>query len=98
MSEYEFSAEVWRWKGESAWHFITLPDDISDEIEATTHAAGFGSVRVEVRVGETTWRTSVFPSNEVKAYVLPIKKAVRLSEGCHEGVLTQVILNVVEQG
>ena len=54
MSEFEFSAEVWRWKGESAWHFIT--------------------------------------------YVLPIKKAVRVSEGCHEGVLTQVRLNVVEQG
>ena len=31
--------------------------------------------------GETVWRTSLFPSAEAGAYVLPVKKAVRVAEG-----------------
>ena len=42
---------VWLWSGEGGrWHFVTVPEDQSDEIRA--HALGsrrgFGSVRVEV--------------------------------------------------
>ena len=80
-----------------AWFFVSLPFDASDEIEAVAGPGrsdrGFGSVRVEVTIGDSTWRTSVFPSTEQKTYVLPVKKAVRVAEGLEEGSTATVRLS-----
>jgi Domain of unknown function (DUF1905) len=38
-----------------------------------------------VRVGGSEWLTSVFPDSKQQAYVLPIKKAVRVAEGIVPG-------------
>lgn len=91
---YRFMASLWLWKDEGSWWFVTLPDDVSDDIEEShgSHAGEFGSIKVEVTVGATTWRTSLFPSNEVRAYVLPVKKAVRTDESLTEGEPFQVSL------
>lgn len=96
---YEFEAALWQWSAkEATWTFLTVPPDVSDDIEAQSAdgKVGFGSVRVEVTIGATTWRTSVFPSNEHEAYVLPVKKAVRTAEGIDEGDTVAVALRVVD--
>ena len=71
---------LWIWKGEAAgrWYFITIPEEESVEIKAHALGAprGFGSVRVEARVHDVTWRTSVFPLNS-GGYLLPVKAEVR---------------------
>jgi uncharacterized protein DUF1905 len=71
---------LWIWKGEAAgrWHFITVPDEQCDEIRAHAFESprGFGSVKVEARIGDVAWRTSVFPLNG-GGYLLPVKKEVR---------------------
>jgi hypothetical protein len=101
VTTYDFAAPLWQWevKDEAtsgAWFFVSLPFDVSDEIEATAGPGnGFGSVRVEATVGTSTWRTSVFPSGERKTYVLPVKKAVRLAEGLSEGTEATVRLSLV---
>lgn len=94
---YRFTAPLWRWKGDSAWHFVTLPFDQSDEIDERTTATqgGFGSVKVRVTVGTTTWTTSLFPSSEQKSYILPMKAAVRKAESISEGDAVQVLLELV---
>ena len=76
-----FTSLVWIWKGSDVagrWYFVTVPDDQSAEIKAHAFGTprGFGSVRVEARIGEVTWRTSVFPLNS-GGYLLPIKAEVR---------------------
>ncbi|WP_312855852.1 DUF1905 domain-containing protein [Nocardioides stalactiti] len=101
MTTYDFTAPLWRWLAKDeetsgSWFFVSLPFDVSDEIEATAGPGkGFGSVRVEVTVGATTWRTSVFPSTEQRTYVLPVKKAVRTAEGLAEGSEAVVSLTLV---
>ncbi len=83
---FSFEAELWRWQGATgtAWIFVTLPLEVSEEIRETQAMTGpqrgFGSVRVEVRIGNTTWRTSVFPDKSSGCYVLPVKKAVRAAQ------------------
>lgn len=92
---YEFESTVWRWRDDGAWHFLTLPDDVSDDIDdRTALKAGFGSVKVEVTIGSSTWRTSIFPSQEARAFILPVKKAVRVAEGCEDGSRVRVRLSV----
>ncbi len=93
---FSFTARLWEADVDAAWHFVTLPHDVSDEIEATAPGAdvGFGSVRVRVTVGTTTWDTSLFPSRERQAYDLPVKKAVRQREGLAAGAEVDVRLEV----
>ena len=95
--EWDFEAEVWLWKSDGAWHFITLPEDVADEIEdVPMNRGGFGSVRVEVTIGSSTWRTSIFPSKEHASFVLPIKKQVRQAQGLSVGDPCSVQLALVE--
>jgi hypothetical protein len=95
---WEFDSAVWRWR-EGTWHFVTVPDDVSDEVDAAVGdlVGGFGSVRVEVTLGGSTWRTSLFPSKDDAAYILPVKKAVRTAEGLAEGDRPRIAIRLVER-
>ncbi|WP_019144542.1 DUF1905 domain-containing protein [Aeromicrobium massiliense] len=94
---YEFESTVWKVDDPGTWFFTTLPFDLSDEIEERHRdsAAGFGSLKVRVRVGATSWTTSLFPSKQAEAYVLPVKKAVREAEQLHDGSPVQVTVEVL---
>jgi len=95
--EWMFDAEVWLWKVDAACHFITVPQEVADEIEdLAVNRGGFGSVRVEVTIGSSTWRTSLFPSKEKESFVLPIKKPVRVAEGLGVGDVCSVHLRIAE--
>jgi len=72
---------VWIWKGgegSGRWYFVTVPEEESNDIRAHAfgNPRGFGSVRVEAKIGEVSWRTSVFPLNG-GGYLLPLKAEVR---------------------
>ena len=90
----EFTATVWRYDGQVAWYFLTLPVDLSEEIRARTERVGFGSVRVDVRIGATSWSTSVFPDKESGSFVLPVKAAVRRAEDLDDGSPARVHVTV----
>ena len=93
-----FTSLLWIWQGEAAgrWHFVTVPEQQSAEIKA--HALGsprgFGSVRVEARIADVTWRTSVFPQSS-GGYLLPVKAQVRKRAGLAAGDEVAVILEVI---
>jgi hypothetical protein len=96
----DFEAELWVWSAKQgdAWVFVTVPEDLSDQIrDLGGPPRGFGSVRVEVAIGASTWRTSVFPnSDEAGTFALPLKKAVRRSEGIEVGDTATVHLRVID--
>lgn len=80
---------LWIWKGSDAagrWYFVTVPEEESLEIRAHAfgNPRGFGSVKVEARIGDVAWRTSVFPLNG-GGYLLPVKKEVRCRAGIAAG-------------
>ena len=95
---WTFTAPVWRWR-EGSWRFVTLPEGVSDEVDEVVGDAtgGFGSVRVEVTVGASVWRTSLFPSSSAAAYVLPLKKAVRVAEGLADDAPAEVSIRLVDR-
>lgn len=88
-----FTAPLWRWQGGN-WHFITLPDEAADEIrfEAAGLRGGFGSIRVEVIVGDSRWRTSLFPDKKSESFLLPVKKVIRVAEDLEVGQSVAVSL------
>lgn len=95
---HAFRSEIVRWDPQqsSSWHFVALPADVSDELRLEAgEPRGFGSVRVEVGIGGSTWATSVFPSAELGVFVLPVKKAVRSAEDLHDGDQVDVRLRAI---
>ena len=93
MTTYSFVAELWLAEAEAPWVFVTVPPEAGDAIaESAPKKAGFGSVRVEVTVGSTTWHTSLFPDTKRRAYLLPVKKAVRTTESVDVGDHVEVML------
>lgn len=93
-----FRARVWEHSpgDPGSWHFLTLPPEVSEEVAVESGPReGFGSIRVEVTVGCTTWRTSLFPDATTGGYVLPMKKPVRRAEGLEAGDACDVMLEVV---
>lgn len=94
---YSFHADLWQSAIEGAtWVFVTVPEGISDEIEASVpNKRGFGSVRVEVKIGDTTWRTSLFPDTKRGAYILPVKQSVRRAESLEIGGAAHIHLEPV---
>ena len=90
---------LWIWKGSDAagrWYFITVPEEQSDEIRAHAFGSprGFGSVRVEARMGDVAWRTSVFPLN-AGGYLLPVKAQIRKKADIAAGDEVTVELEVL---
>lgn len=94
---FTFTSEVWLYEGDAAWYFVSLPEEMSDQIDAEYgHVArGFRSQKVEVTIGKTTWSTSIFPSKARETYMLPVKKAVRTAEKLDEGTKTKVKLRII---
>jgi len=96
---YRFRADLWVHHGGS-WHFVTVPFDEADEIDEVSTASsavrGWGSVRVRVTIGSSTWDTSLFPDSKAKSYVLPIKKPVRVAEGLTVGEPVEVAVELLD--
>ena len=91
-----FTAELWMHGGEGGWHFVTLPTEAAEQVEdAAPPRAGFGSVRVTVTIGESTWSTSLFPDRKSASYVLPVKRAVREANDLLAGDVVTVTLVVL---
>ena len=81
----EFSGPVWFWKGPAPHYFVTVPAEQAQQIKEAARfvSYGWGMVPVTVRVGQTIWKTSLFPKDGL--YILPVKLAVRKAERIEEG-------------
>jgi hypothetical protein len=101
-STYAVRAKLWKWPGaRAAWFFITLPARTSREIrlvDAGPTRRGFGSLRAVATIGASTWSTSVFPSTELKTYLLPVKASVRKAEKLVEGKMVSLTLKIRRAG
>ena len=93
---YSFKAKVWLYPGPAAWFFITLPQKIADEIDFyfSHQKRGWGSLPVKVTIGDTSWKTSIFPDKRSKSYILPLKKEVRKNEKIIEGSSVKITFEI----
>ena len=88
------TAPITRWQGEKAvYHLVTLTGEPAEAI--TMHARlqrlefgtrrGFGSVKCWANIGETRWKTSVFPQRRSTEWILLVSKKVMKAEDLDAG-------------
>jgi hypothetical protein len=94
--QFSFRGRLEKSPGDGAWYFITLPKDKSAEIKFFNAPlrVGFGSVRVKAKIGDTDWRTSIFPSKPVEAYLLPVKAEIRKKNKLGDGEMVDVHISL----
>jgi len=94
---FKTEGELWRYNSEkAAWFFITINKALSEDIKALCErGSGWGQVKVEVTIGQTTWLTSIFPEKK-GTFLLPVKASVRKAENIKEGDLVKVTLTSME--
>ncbi len=80
-------AKIWLYPGMAGWHFVTLPKKYSAAIQKnhTSLKRGWGSVPVYATIGDTRWKTSIFPDRKNDTYLLPLKAQVRKREDIYSG-------------
>ncbi len=91
---------LWRWSGGNggAWHFVSIDGAAGEALSATAlmrrlekTLGGFGSLKVQARIGDSRFATSVFPSKS-EGWILPVKASVRRAEDLAEGDAVSVSL------
>lgn len=93
---------LWRWSGGANggdWYFVSIDGEGRDALSA--HALmdrlergrkrGFGSVKVRVTVGDSSWLTSAFPMKQA-GWSIPIKAAMRRAENLAEGQFLEITI------
>ena len=84
---YNMSSKVIVYPGIGGWRFLMIPKKVGKEIKEQfgKYAAGWGSLKVKVVLGKTSWKTSIFPDKKAGTYLLPLKAEVRKNEVIEDG-------------
>jgi hypothetical protein len=92
--DIEFDGTIWYWRGPAPWYFVTVSAKqchvLTAMVETVTY--GWGMIPATVRIGNTEWKTSLFPKDG--SYIVPIKASVRRAEKLEEGDRVTVRLEV----
>jgi hypothetical protein len=97
-----YTGPLWRWTGGNggSWHFLTIDGEAGEALSATALmrrleglSRGFRSLKVLATIGDSAFRTSVFPS-KADGWMLPVKAAVRKAEDLGEGDAVTVVLEL----
>ncbi|MEU4421933.1 DUF1905 domain-containing protein [Actinoplanes sp. NPDC024001] len=89
--EWVFDGEIIEWRGPAPFFFVAMSESDSAELKAAARSLIYwGQVPVRAVVGETEFRTALFPREG--RYLVPLKDAVRDAEGIGEGDVVTVTL------
>lgn len=90
----EFSAVIWEWRGPAPYYFVTVPEAEAGMIAAASELVtyGWGMIPVTIRIGATTFTTSLWPKDG--GYVVPLKLDVRRSEQVDLGDEISLVVSV----
>lgn len=83
-----------RWQGEKAtYHLVSFTGDQAEALAG--HALmqklemgrrrGFGSVKVTASIGDTSWKSSVFPQDKQSEWILLVSKKVMKAQDLAPG-------------
>ena len=81
----KFRGKIWHWRGPSPYYFVTVPAKQCRDLKVISELVtyGWGMIPVTARIGETEWKTSLFPKDGL--YIVPLKDSVRKAEDLDEG-------------
>ncbi len=94
--QFEFSAEVWVYNAAGGWHFVSLPQELTNEIRTYGKdlERGWGRLPVTALVNTTEWKTSLWYDTRRQTYLLAFNAAVRRKEAIKSGQIVAVKIRI----
>ncbi len=91
---FEFSGELWYWRGPAPFYFVTVPEEDCRQLKAVSAelSYGWGVIPATIRIRGTEWTTSLFPKDG--RYLVPVKDRVRRAEDLEDGDSVTMRLSV----
>ena len=76
----DFKGKIFYWRGPAPFLFVAVPEKQSRDIKSVSGLVtyGWGVIPVHAQIGETEWKTSLFPKDG--RYLVPIKMSVQKAE------------------
>lgn len=90
----DFEGEIFHWRGPAPYLFVAVPEAQSRDLKAVSSSVtyGWGVLPVIARIGETEWKTSLFP--KAGLYLVPIRMDVQKAEKIGVGDRVHIQLEV----
>lgn len=94
--EFAFTGAVIAWRGPAPFVFLDVPDDVSEDVKQAARGMEYwGQVAVDARIGETDFRTALFPKDG--RYLLPLKAVVQRAEAIEVGQVLEAQMELVRR-
>jgi len=76
------------------YYFVPVPEPLCEDLRVAARdvSYGWGVIPVTVRIGGTSWTTSLFPKDG--GYLVPLKDRVRTTEDIAQDDVVEVVLTV----
>lgn len=93
---YQFNAEVWQYSPPGGWYFLTIPEELSNEIRDLfgREEEGWGRLKANAIIGKSEWRTSIWFDTKQKKYLLPLKAEIRKKENLISGMSIDALIQI----
>ena len=90
---FELTGPVIEWRGPAPFYFLRVAEEDSEDIKFAAKGIEYwGQVPVVVTLGDTEFKTALFPKDGV--YLIPLKDVVRKAEGVEVDQVWDVVLRV----
>ncbi|HVX46569.1 MAG TPA: DUF1905 domain-containing protein [Mycobacteriales bacterium] len=95
--QWEFSGEIFQWRGPAPYYFVAMPEEGSRELKAAAGDLSYyrGVIRIRAWIGDTEWPTSLFPKDG--RYLVPLRDSVRKPLELADGDVVTIRLAVVDR-
>lgn len=93
---YTIYATPWLHIGKAAWHFISLPQNISTEIRQLFQheEEGWGRLKVTACIGIHEWKTAIWYDSKHRTFLLPIKAEIRKKCAIQENREIEILIRI----
>jgi hypothetical protein len=94
--KYSFTATLWQHSGHAAWHFVSLPGDLAQEIRKNLgwQEEAWGRLKATASIEDSEWDTAIWFDTKQNTYLLPIKADIRKNKEIQPGSEVKITLGV----
>lgn len=95
---YKIKFKIFKWTGKGAWFFVRIEKETAAQIKENfgMYSRGWGSLPVNVTIGNSNWKTSIFPDKK-DTYLFPIKSQIRKAENIKESNTLSIELEIATE-